>query len=334
MTNDNVALTSAPLIPGLTFRRFRGARDLAGIATLHRERAEHDQLDPLAPGQRPPTAAELASVYRQRLDFDPARQMLLAEIRGRLVGYVWIRSWQAADGSWVLFHRLIVAPVWRGKGISVTLMRWAELSLTEIAAHRPPGTSALLRTDIYSTEIETVARLEAANYHVGHSNVELTLPSLIDLPEPTTPDGFEIRQPRPDEYRSAYFALEAAFADEWNYEEKTEDDFLALMQSPGNDPALWRIAVSQEQVAGVIMCEANPPAGIVSDLSVGVPWRRHGLGRALLLSGLQALRQYSLTEARVYTDAADPFGARTLYESIGFRPVKEVLSYLKRLQST
>ncbi len=329
--NDTVALTTAPLIPDLTFRHFRGARDLAGIAALHRARAAHDQLDPLAPGQRPPTAMELAGVYRQRLDFDPARQMLMAEIRGRLVGYAWIRSWAAADGRWVLFHRLMIAPEWRGKGIGAALMHWAEQALIEIAKQRPPGTPAMLRSDIYSTERETVARLEAAGYRVGHSDVELTLPSLTDLPEPITPAGCEIRSPRPDEYRPAYFALEAAFADEWNYEEKTEDDFLALIESPGNDPTLWRIGLIDSQIAGVILCESNAPAGIVSDLSVGVPWRRLGLGRALLLHGLHALRQRGLTEARVYTDAATPFGARTLYESLGFYPVKEVLSYLKPL---
>ncbi len=329
--NDTVTLAAAPLIPDLTFRRFRGARDLAGIAALHRARVDYDRLDPLAPGQRAPGAAELGKVYRQRLDFDPQRQMLLAEARGRLIGYVWIRAWQAADGSWILFHRVLIHPEWRGKGIGIALMRWAESALAEIARQRPPGTPALLRTDVYSTERETVARLDAAGYQLGHSDVELALAALDELPESVAPDGFVLRPPDADEYRSAYFALAAAFSADWDHRDRAEDDFIDLLDSPTNDPTLWRIAVSDGQIAGVVLCEAIPPAGIISELAVGETWRRRGLGHALLVSGLRALRERGLTEARAYTDAANPFGARTLYERLGFQPVKEVQSYLKPL---
>ena len=329
---DTIDLFDAPDLPGLRFRRFHGAFDLPAIAAIHAAHTEHDRLDPLLSNQRPPDVAELAEIYRQRDDFNPDFQMLMAVVDEVVVGYIWIRSWAQADGAWVLYHNCQLLPAWRDYGIGAALVGWAEDVLGFAASHRPDGTAALFRTDVYSTELQAIARLEATRYAVAQTTIEMALYSLNNLPAPNLPDGFTLHTPSADNARAAFFAMDAAFEDEWGYTPKTDDDFETLMASPTTDLNLWRTIHYGDAIAGVITCEAAPPLGLIQELSVGKVWRRRGLGRALLLAALQALREHGLTQARIYTDAADPFGARHLYESIGFRRVKDVLRYTKPVE--
>ncbi|MFO7322971.1 MAG: GNAT family N-acetyltransferase [Chloroflexota bacterium] len=326
--SDFVDLPDAPEIPGLRFRPFRGPEDLPGIQSVHRGREIHDRVDPLS-DQRTPALDELAEVYAPRPDFDPARQVLIAEVSGSIVGYQWIRSWAQADGSWTLYHRGLLLPEWRGKGIGTALLGWAETVLGMAALFRPSGVVARFVTAVTTDERETVTRLEAAGYAVENTVIEMQLVNLMTIEPPPALANFEIRRPRENELRAAFFALEAAFADEWGYVEKTDEDFANRMSKPETDPSLWYAAWQNDEIAGVVIAEANPPVGVIADLSVGKPWRRRGLGRALLLHGLHALRERGLTQARLYADVGDQFGARHLYESVGFTPLKEIRRYTK-----
>jgi mycothiol synthase len=59
--------------------------------------------------------------------------------------------------------------------------------------------------------------------------------------------------------------------------------------------------------------------------------QRRGIGRSLMLDALQALRGRGIGQARLYTDADDGQGARSLYESLGFRELKQHKFYRKPL---
>lgn len=101
----------------------------------------------------------------------------------------------------------------------------------------------------------------------------------------------------------------------------TEQNFQRLLDQPGTDPDLWQVAwdTATNQIAGVSMdmIPADENAafgrrrGWVDDLSVRRPYRRRGLGRALLLNSLYALRARGLTEG-VGVDAENPTGALRL----------------------
>ncbi len=50
------------------------------------------------------------------------------------------------------------------------------------------------------------------------------------------------------------------------------------------------------------------------------------------MAAVRALKARGLAHIRIFTDADDPFRARTLYESVGFRVVTEYLRYRKPLE--
>jgi ribosomal protein S18 acetylase RimI-like enzyme len=58
-------------------------------------------------------------------------------------------------------------------------------------------------------------------------------------------------------------------------------------------------------------------------------FRRIGLGRAMLLAGLNQLKIAGMEMAKIGVDADNPNGALQLYESVGFRKVHTNISYFK-----
>jgi ribosomal protein S18 acetylase RimI-like enzyme len=60
----------------------------------------------------------------------------------------------------------------------------------------------------------------------------------------------------------------------------------------------------------------------VSVLGVRRPWRRRGLGRALLLHSFRALRERGKPRVGLGVDGSNPTGAVQLYEAAGMRVVR------------
>ena len=63
----------------------------------------------------------------------------------------------------------------------------------------------------------------------------------------------------------------------------------------------------------------NLLVGYVGLLGVRRPWRRKGLGEALLLRSFQAFRERGWTRGTLGVDASSPTGATRLYERAGMR---------------
>ncbi|NJR68306.1 MAG: GNAT family N-acetyltransferase [Synechococcales cyanobacterium CRU_2_2] len=60
-------------------------------------------------------------------------------------------------------------------------------------------------------------------------------------------------------------------------------------------------------------------------------FRRQGLGRALLVTGMMQLQQAGITLAKLSVDAENPNQAQGLYESVGFRKHFSHLVHTKQL---
>ncbi|MCD6555341.1 MAG: GNAT family N-acetyltransferase [Anaerolineae bacterium] len=67
--------------------------------------------------------------------------------------------------------------------------------------------------------------------------------------------------------------------------------------------------------------------GWVDTLCVRRPYRRRGVGEALLLAGLHKLRDAGLEIAALGTDAENLTGAVRLYERVGFREARRWVNY-------
>ena len=113
---------------------------------------------------------------------------------------------------------------------------------------------------------------------------------------------------------------------DWGYRVVSPDEIAGRLADPDVDPRLWRVAWDDDAVAGivrpVIYPEENGRFGWrrvwIDRLSVRRPWRRRGLGRALLVAGLAAGLERGMTLAALNVDGDNTTGALGMYERLGF----------------
>jgi mycothiol synthase len=251
----------------------------------------------------------------------------VAELDGRVVGYVDVRK--DAAGRYPIDVRAH-PNVW-GNGVAPALLAWAE----EWSRERVDG-AAVARGNAATEDRETRSALEAAGYRtVRHSFL-----MQIDLdgtePAPVWPAGVELRpfEPGRDE-QLAYDAHMEAFGDNWEFRPSPKDEWRASLIREDFDPSLWLLAYDGDAVAGFSLnawhWSGDPAFGWVGLLGVRQPWRRRGLGLALLLHSFADFRSRGATRVGLGVDAENATGAVRLYERAGMRQVRRNDTWEKRL---
>jgi mycothiol synthase len=161
---------------------------------------------------------------------------------------------------------------------------------------------------------------------------------VIDLepapPAPVWPDGVSVRRFRPGDEQRVYEVHQETFVDSWEHVRMGYDVWEHwYLSSDRFDPDLWFVAEANE-VAAIALCsehETEAGVGWVSILGVRRPWRRRGLGRALLLHAFSVFRDRGFTRATLGVDASSLTGANRLYEQVGMRVAARFDTYEKRL---
>lgn len=166
-----------------------------------------------------------------------------------------------------------------------------------------------------------------------------------DLPkapaDPVWPEGITLRPFDADLHAEAvYRADDEAFSDHFGHVEQPFETgfakFKHFMTEEGFDPNLWFIAMDGEQIAGISLCRVNEqeeaPMGWVGSLGVRRPWRKRGLGMALLLHSLGEFYQRGYKKVGLGVDASNLTGALRLYERAGMYVARQYDRYEKELR--
>jgi len=229
---------------------------------------------------------------------------------GRVVGYgdIWIRPDEvvldvAAPGRWEPFFD------------------WAE------SEARAGGQARVRAYFAAGHELEGVAA--ARGYRLWRSSY--TMEIALEEPPPAAPPlppGFELRgyeAGRDD--TPLRTALNESFAEDPFWHDVTEASFREFyFGARGFDPALWLLAWDGAELAGFALSYAErvgePGLGWVGTLGVRAPWRRRGLGEALLRASFRELHARGLRRVGLGVDAENVTGALRLYERVGMHPIR------------
>jgi len=330
--DEAVTIGEAPAIRGLRFRRYRPT-DLAALARLI-EVVEIDQGTFEIPGE-----AALANEFANTADFEPARDVLLAEVDGQLVAAS-RRGRLIRDGEHEFSTFGWVHPGWRRRGLGRAMLRQAEAELRVRAAKEEAaadGRPAYLATWSYDLATGAVALLTAEGYRPVRWFLAMARSLADPIDEPRLPDGVEVRPTDADRARSVLVADAEAFRDHWGAHELTEADIERTLRDPDGDLTLWKVAWSGDEVVGsvlpVIYPTDNAALGTrrawLDRVSVRRPWRRLGVASALIGLALLDLRARGMEVAMLGVDSDNPTGAVGLYERLGFRPDRRSAAYRK-----
>lgn len=153
-------------------------------------------------------------------------------------------------------------------------------------------------------------------------------------PEPQWPEGLVPEPLDLAHAREFHAALEDAFAEEWGH---TPEPFEAWSKrrlgGRGFDPTLFTIVRDADDVAGVLAGDwkRHGDAGWIGAVGVRKPWRRRGLGEALLMRAFGEFHRRGERAVQLGVDTQNPTGATRLYERVGMQVAFEAVAYLKEL---
>lgn len=228
-----------------------------------------------------------------------------------------------------------VTPQATGDDVEAQIIAWGEECIKR--ANRERGKPITLQSGCPDDNTERIALLEGHGFVVQEDRtLSMTRPLNEPLPALQLPAGFVIRHLEGEHEVEALVALHRAA---FGTKNMTVEYRLAMMRVPEYEPALDLIAVVPDGTfAAYCMCyisrEENALTGRVDGYTDPVAthpaFQRRGLAKALLLTGLDLLRQRGMETARLGTSSENIAMQRTA-ASVGFRVESEKIWFAKQV---
>ena len=282
------------------------------------------------------TADELRG-YFEAPSFDIANDSFLIEIDGRIVGMADIEFSAATGRAWA--DGGVHPDFWkRGIGsqlFDLTETRTLERGQAECTPEQPISIQRYTR----DTNPAAIHLFEARGY--SHIRTYYQMRKQLDAPidAPSLPGNLVLRPF--DVERDAHAVYEGhqeAFMDHWGFERDTFEDWEHyLIKRPGADLSLWLIAYDGDEIAGMSLSrpygESDPGLAYINVLAVRRPWRKQGLGSALLQHSFARFQRSGFERAGLGVDSSSLTNAVALYERAGMHVHKKTFAYQKLLRT-
>lgn len=246
---------------------------------------------------------------------------------GRLVAYGDV--WDISDPHVNVSCWGRVLPEYTGIGLGSTLLAWEESRARQAIDKAPPEARVVMTCAIPSIDKVSQKLLQNAGFELIRYGLRMVI-ELNGLPtQPNWPPEIAVRTIRNGDERAIVQAINESFKDHWGYvEHPIEEEFEQwkhyMENSKDFDPELWFLAMDGCEIAAFSICEPrchdDEEMGWVGVLGVRRPWRRRGLGQALLQHSFAEFYRRGKRKVGLGVDAQNLTGATRLYTKAGMRP--------------
>ena len=274
--------------------------------------------------------------------FDPATDIrLVIAPNNQIVGL--IEVW---TNSKPLVHPWMsgcVDPDYENLGIATWLLHWAE----QRALQELPNLLAELRFAPRLGVFREAEKSRKLFEGLGYGRIRSSYHMQIEMDEPVSapefPEGIILRTYQPGiDAEAVYRAQTDSFRDHFGFVEEPFEDgldhFKHFWEQPGFDPSLLFLAIDgpSREIAGISLCPSHsiddPELGWVSTLGVCRPWRKRGIGLALLRHSFNEFYRRGMRKVGLGVDAENLTGALRLYENAGMHVQQVFDMYEKELR--
>lgn len=261
---------------------------------------------------------------------DPARDAWLVERDGAPAGFATLRD----EGDGVLEADGYVHPHHTRHGVGARLVALTEARAMELSEGSAEE-RVVLRNAVLYADAAARALLESHGYRPIRSFLRMRID--LDGPPapPRWPEGIVAGPFRPGvDDAAVHDCLEETFAQEWSHTSETLEEWRERkLSDPRFDPGLWLVARDGDEVCGIALCTPGQfGVGFVNALGVRAPWRRRGLGLALLQAAFGLFWDRGEPRVALGVDSENPTDAKRLYERAGMRAAWRADVYEKALR--
>ena len=228
-----------------------------------------------------------------------------------------------------------VHPDYRNRGIGNYLLHLAEQRAHQHIPLAPADVRVTLNASVGNLHETGLRLLEEHDFQFVRYFWRMAIEMDAAPPTPEWAEGIILRTFTPDMTRAVYEADEEAFKDHWGHMPLAFEEWQHwTVQREGFDPTLWFLAMDGDEIAGFSLCkDEKESGGWVHVLGVRRPWRRKGVGLALLYHSFGEFYKRGIHNVYLGVDAQSLTGATRLYERAGMHVVRQYNAYEKELRA-
>ena len=259
---------------------------------------------------------------------------------GEVIGYIDV--WDNTTPHVVKWVWGILHPDYWDDALYIQMTSWAESLARERIALAPEGARVIMKQGLPSEDHKRKAALESYGFELVRHFYRMQIDLDQSPQDAVLPEGFRIVPINMEtELEKTILAMEEAFQDHWGHVPLPQDELLEqwahfLENDKDFDPSLWFLAKEGEHIAGICRCSPktveDPEMGWVNQLCVRKPWRKRGLGTALLLRTFGEFQKRGKLRAGLAVDASSLTKATRLYEKVGMQVTRQYDTYEMELR--
>lgn len=268
------------------------------------------------------TTFSQADLEEEWSELDLGQDVRVVRDGDRVVGYCAVRQrgerWRTEG---------YVHPDALGRGIG----RLIATGLEEDAVRRGAGR---IQNSVLEADAAARGLLESLGYGAVRVFREMRIELQAPPPAPAWPDGLRVVAFDPEHDALEFHAAhQEAFADHWDYAPRDVRSWSKeTLGSERFDPALWCVVRAGDEIAAGTICTGDTyGGGFVHALFTRRPWRRQGVGAALLRDAFGRFWEHGEHSVGLGVDAGSDTGAFRLYERAGMTAALGWVVYEKEL---
>ncbi|MEZ4860986.1 MAG: GNAT family N-acetyltransferase [Caldilineaceae bacterium] len=228
-----------------------------------------------------------------------------------------------------------------GRGLGSYLTAWGEACMRERLGEAPADARVSLLCNSISTHQTAFDLLRNHGYQRVRSFYNMKIDLSSPPPAPRWPPDIHIHPLQPGEEAALYAADQDAFQDHWGHvatiaEANFAHWWQSLQRKPHYDPSLIFLAMAGAQLAGFVICfpqdDEFPDMAWIDRLGVRRPWRKQGIGLALLHHCFGECYHRGIGKVGLGVNAASLTGVTRLYEKAGMAIFRQIDAYEKELR--
>jgi ribosomal protein S18 acetylase RimI-like enzyme len=186
-------------------------------------------------------------------------------------------------------------------------------------------------THVFDSVSHQKSILEEAGYRIKKHVFNMHKDLSGDLPDPELPPGFRLRTTISGQDEHAIHELVQEAFDWHERDNQPFDEWKKFMIHLDTfNENLWFLAVKDSEIVGTCLCFQQSDIGWIRQLAVKKPYRKLGIGRALLQRSFQAFKALGLPKAGLAVESVNA-NAVHFYQTAGMYKAVHLDEYVKEI---